>query len=50
MKHLKLKLRSQQVQINWIRTQLDKAEKSGFTTDSKAQILKQAKDLLNIKP
>jgi len=39
--------RSQQVQIDWIRTKLGKAENSGFTTDSKAQILKQSKDLLN---
>ena len=39
--------RSQQVQIDWIRTKLEKAENSGFTSDSKAQILKQSKDLLN---
>lgn len=39
--------RSQQVQIDWIRTKLKRAENSGFTSDSKAQILKQSKDLLN---
>lgn len=39
--------RGQQVEIDWIRTQLEKAEKSGFTTDSKEQILKQSKNLLN---
>ena len=39
--------RSQQVQIDWIRTKLEKAENSGFTSDNKAQILKQSKDLLN---
>lgn len=41
------KARGQQVEIDWIRTQLEKAEKSGFTTDSKEQILKQSKNLLN---
>lgn len=39
--------RNQQVQIDWIKNKLDKAEKSGFTSDTKAQILKQSKDLLN---
>jgi antitoxin ParD1/3/4 len=39
--------RKQQAQIDWIRTKLDKAEKSGFTTDTKEQILKQSKDLLD---
>lgn len=39
--------RNQQKQIDWIRMKLEKAEKSGFTSDSKAQILKQSKDLLN---
>ena len=38
--------RNQQAQIDWIRAKLDKAEKSGFTTDTKAQILQQSKDLL----
>ncbi|WP_299334968.1 CopG family transcriptional regulator [uncultured Psychroserpens sp.] len=39
--------RHQQIQIDWIRTKLERAEKSGFTSDNKAQILKQSKDLLN---
>ena len=41
--------RKQQVQIDWIRAKLDKSEKSGFTDDSKDQILKQSKSLLNGK-
>ena len=39
--------RNQQKQIDWIRLKLEKAEASGFTTSTKAQILKQSKDLLN---
>jgi len=39
--------RKQHVQIDWIRAKLDKAEKSGFTTETKEQILKQAKSLLH---
>ena len=39
--------RKQQVQIDWIRTRLDKSESSGFTDDTKEQILKQSKSLLN---
>ena len=39
--------RSQQSQIDWIRTKINAAEKSGFTIDSKDQILKASKDLLN---
>lgn len=39
--------RNQQKQIDWIRVKLEKAEQSGFTSDSKAQILKQSKDLLD---
>ena len=39
--------RNQQKQIDWIRMKLEKAEESGFSSDSKAQILKQSKDLLN---
>lgn len=35
--------RKQQVQIDWVRAKLDRAEKSGFTPDSKEEILKQAK-------
>jgi antitoxin ParD1/3/4 len=37
----------QQVQIDWIRAKLNKAEASGFTDDTKEQILKQSKSLLN---
>ena len=39
--------RSQQKQIDWIASKLDKSEKSGFTTDSKAKILAQSKSPLN---
>lgn len=39
--------RKQQIQIDWIRAKIDQAESSGFTGDSKEQILKQSKDLLN---
>ena len=39
--------RKQQVQIDWIRAKLEKAEKSGFTNDSKATILAQSKSLLD---
>ncbi len=39
--------RKQQVQIDWIRTKLDKSEKSGFTEYTKEQILIQSKSLLN---
>ncbi len=39
--------RQQQVQIDWIRAKLDRAENSGFTDESKDQILNQSKSLLN---
>lgn len=39
--------RKQQVQIDWVKTKLIKSENSGFTNDSKEQILKQSKTLLN---
>ena len=39
--------RNQQVQIDWIRNKIEKAEKSGFTNDSKEQILAKSKSLLN---
>jgi antitoxin ParD1/3/4 len=39
--------RNQQVQIDWIRAKLDKSERSGFTDNTKEQILKQSKSLLN---
>jgi len=41
--------RNQQSQIDWISLKLEKAEKSGFTSDSKEQILAQSKSLLNDK-
>ncbi len=41
--------RNQQQQIDLIRLKLERAEKSGFTTDSKTEILKQSKKLLNGK-
>jgi len=39
--------RSQQVQIDWIKSKLEKAENSGFTSDTKSEILKQSKATLN---
>lgn len=39
--------RKQQVEIDWIRVKLEKAENSGFTNDSKESILSQSKSLLN---
>ncbi len=39
--------RKQQAQIDWIRAKLEKSEKSGFTNESKEEILKQSKSLLN---
>jgi len=39
--------RNQQSQIDWIRSKIEKAEKSGITNDSKEQILAQSKSLLN---
>jgi len=39
--------RHQQVQIDWIRAKLEKAENSGFTNNSKAEILAKSKSLLN---
>ncbi len=39
--------RQQQAQIDWIRAKLEKSERSGFTSDSKEEILKQSKSLLN---
>ena len=40
--------RMQQVQIDWIRAKIEKAENSGFTQDSKETILNQSKSLLNV--
>ena len=39
--------RNQQVQINWLRAKLEKSEKGGFTNETKEQILKESKSLLN---
>ena len=39
--------RSQQIQIDWIKSKLDKAENSGFTSDTKSEILKQSKANFN---
>jgi len=39
--------RKQQAQIDWIRAKLENSERSGFTSDTKDQILKQSKSMLN---
>jgi len=39
--------RKQQRQIDWISAKLERAENSGFTKDSKEEILAQSKSLLN---
>ncbi len=39
--------RNQSSQIDFIRLKIEKAEKSGFTSDSKSKILKHSKSLLN---
>ena len=39
--------RKQQVQVDWIRAKLEKAESSGFTNDTKNQILEESKTRLN---
>ena len=39
--------RKQQAQTDWIRAKLNKSEASGFTDETKEQILKQSKSLLN---
>jgi antitoxin ParD1/3/4 len=39
--------RKQQAQIDWIKAKLEKAENSGFTSDTKSDILKQSKEWLN---
>jgi len=38
--------RKQQVELNWIRAKLEKAENSGFTNNSKNEILAQSKSVL----
>ena len=39
--------RNQQIQIDYIKDKIERAEKSGFTEDSKEQILAQSKSMLN---
>ncbi len=39
--------RKQQVQIDWIKARLEDAEESGFTSDTKDQILRESKARLN---
>jgi antitoxin ParD1/3/4 len=39
--------RKQQVQIDWIKAKLEKAENSGFIDDTKDQILNESKTRLN---
>ena len=39
--------RKQQAQIDWIRAKIDRAENSGIADDSKDEILRQSKSLLN---
>jgi len=39
--------RQQHAHIDWIKAKLEKSERSGFTSDTKEQILKQSKSLLN---
>ena len=41
--------RKQQVQVDRIRAKLDRSEKSGFTENSREEILNQSKSLLNGK-
>lgn len=39
--------RKQQIQVDWIRAKLESAESSGFTDETKEQILKQSKSFFN---
>ncbi len=39
--------RKQQVQIDWINSKLDKAEQTGFTQMTKAEIFKESKSRLD---
>jgi antitoxin ParD1/3/4 len=39
--------RKQQIQIDWIRAKLERSEKSGFTEDTREEILSQSRSLLN---
>lgn len=40
-------VRNQQIEIDWIKAKIESAENSGFTDDSKEQILAQSKSQLN---
>jgi len=39
--------RRQQAQIDWIKDKLEKSENSGFTNESRDEILKQSKSMFN---
>lgn len=39
--------RKQQAELDWVRTRIESAEKKGFTSDSKQEILKQSKAMPN---
>lgn len=39
--------RTQQAEVDWLRLKLEKAEKRGFTADTKEKILAEAKALVN---
>jgi len=39
--------RNQQIQIDWIKAKIEKAECSGFTNDKRDEILKQSNSRLN---
>jgi antitoxin ParD1/3/4 len=39
--------RNQQIEADWIRAKLNKSETTGFTDETKEQILNQSKSLLN---
>jgi antitoxin ParD1/3/4 len=43
------RVRNQHAHIDWIRAKLEDSEKSGFTSDTKQQILKQSKSMLRGK-
>jgi antitoxin ParD1/3/4 len=40
-------VRKQQAEVDWLKLKLEKAEKRGFTADTKEQILAEAKALVN---
>ena len=40
--------RKQQKQVDWIKAKLEKAEQNGFTSDSKSDILTEAKSRLSV--